>query len=162
MISAQYIYQRDRYACFSGSCRHNKQTTAMVRVQPFTDVGNCDFLIRAVCNFIVNRQVCNCAASFALEHQFQIVNGMNCDYIPIRIYPVNDFCAVSVRIISQAYSHKPSPYIRHRDQPDVCPFPDQQKSFSLRRLPAAFRRGHKGHNHNNRVPLDSAYPEPQF
>ena len=71
----------------------------MLGVQPFADIGDCHFLIWAVGYFVVDGQIGNITASSALEHQFQILHGMECHDRTIRVNTVNDFDAVAVGIV---------------------------------------------------------------
>ena len=75
----------------------------MLGVQPFADIGDCHFLIWAVGYFVVDGKIGNITASSALEHQFQILHGMECHNRTIRVNSVNDLCAVAIGVIEDRF-----------------------------------------------------------
>ena len=103
IIAGKHIDQRDRHTGLSGAGSHDKQATAVLGVQPFADIGDCHFLIWAVGYFVVDGKIGNITASSALEHQFQILHGMECHNRTIRVNSVNDFCAVAIGVIEDRF-----------------------------------------------------------
>ena len=103
IIAGKHIDHRDRHTGFSGAGSHNKQATAVLGVQPFADVGDGHLLIWAVCYFVVDGKIGNITASSALEHQFQILHGMECHNRTIRVNSVNDLCAVAIGVIEDRF-----------------------------------------------------------
>ena len=103
IVSGQHIHQRNRHAGFACAGSHDQEATAVLGVQPFTDVGDGHFLIWAVGDFVVDGQIGNITSGSALEHQFQILHGMECHDRPIRVNSIYDLCAVAIGVIEDRF-----------------------------------------------------------
>ena len=100
-VVVEQLAERDTHARLARSGGQHEQTTAMLPVEPFHQTLDGGFLIGAVGDFIVYRQVGNRGATPFLNQIFQVVVTVEGDDGSRRIVEsVYHLCSVSVGVIN--------------------------------------------------------------